>query len=310
MAERPTATVVRAAQTMAVDQVTAEVVRALQHRGIPPILLKGPAIARWLYPEGGRSYGDTDLLVPPGDFGRSEAVLGQLGFARDHRLCSSQIAHSYYRAAPNGGPRLWVDLHRSLRFVQATPSRVWAVLSEDTATMTVAGATAPVLAIPARTAHIALHAAQHGEAVCKPIDDLRRAITAVGLTQWRQAAEVARRIGAEDCLSAGLRLLPEGRRLADELRLDGDIRLAVRLAASSNSGAHTLHQLTGTVPARERVSIVYDALFPSAPAMRNRSALASRGAVGLLLAYLCSPLQLTRHVGPALKTWKRSRRAS
>lgn len=68
-----------AVRVLAVDRVTAEVVPALAAVGIRPILLKGPSIARWLYPSGGRSYGDTDLLVPPADFARAGSVLERPG---------------------------------------------------------------------------------------------------------------------------------------------------------------------------------------------------------------------------------------
>jgi hypothetical protein len=70
--------VVRTAHGMAVDQVAAEVVSAFRREGIDTVLLKGPALARWLHPEGGRSYGDTDLLVAPVDFPAAEAVLVRL----------------------------------------------------------------------------------------------------------------------------------------------------------------------------------------------------------------------------------------
>ena len=53
---------------MVIDAVTAEVVGAFAAVGIPSILLKGPALVRWLYPAGeGRPYLDSDLLVPHAD---------------------------------------------------------------------------------------------------------------------------------------------------------------------------------------------------------------------------------------------------
>ena len=42
-----------AACTLGCDRVGAEVIGALQGTGVPTILLKGPSIARWLYPSGG-----------------------------------------------------------------------------------------------------------------------------------------------------------------------------------------------------------------------------------------------------------------
>lgn len=60
----PSLALVAAAWTLSCDRIAAEVTSALRHAAIPTILLKGPSIARWLYPSGGRHYIDTDILVP------------------------------------------------------------------------------------------------------------------------------------------------------------------------------------------------------------------------------------------------------
>jgi len=46
----------------------------------PPILLKGPAVARWYADVSVRSYGDLDLLVPREEVGRWCRVLSSLGY--------------------------------------------------------------------------------------------------------------------------------------------------------------------------------------------------------------------------------------
>jgi len=71
----------RAARALNIDRVTAEVAVAMVAAGIAYVVLKGPSIARWLYPTNGRTYCDTDLLVPPAEFERAGAVLRSLGFA-------------------------------------------------------------------------------------------------------------------------------------------------------------------------------------------------------------------------------------
>jgi Uncharacterised nucleotidyltransferase len=54
---------VAAGVSLHLDAVTTEVVLALREAGIPSVLLRGPAIARWLYEDPTeRSYVDTDLL--------------------------------------------------------------------------------------------------------------------------------------------------------------------------------------------------------------------------------------------------------
>src|SRR3954468_19053260 len=84
-----------AADNLRVDAATAEVARALDAAAIPHILLKGPSVARWLYPEGGRGYSDSDLLVSPSSVQAAEAVLESMGFRR--------------RYDTSGLPDWWVD---------------------------------------------------------------------------------------------------------------------------------------------------------------------------------------------------------
>ena len=76
----------RAAQALALDAAAAEVVGALEARGIPTVLIKGPATVHWLYtndPEV-RPYADVDVLVDPSRFKVAESVLESLGFAHEH----------------------------------------------------------------------------------------------------------------------------------------------------------------------------------------------------------------------------------
>ena len=101
--------------------MTAEVVTAFKDAGIPTILLKGPSIARWLYPAGGRTYRDTDLLVPPSQFADAGSVLRSLGFTdllEDFHPCerSAQAVETPFTRAPGPGARPGgqVDLHRNI----------------------------------------------------------------------------------------------------------------------------------------------------------------------------------------------------
>jgi len=303
----PTASVVRTARAMAVDQVTAEVVEAMGLRGIAPILLKGPAIARWLYPEGGRSYRDTDLLVGPAEFANAGAVLVDLGFATDGQGWAARPASTYQRQDPKSNQPFWVDLHRTLPYAQAPSAQVWSVLRADTGEMTVGGTTVAVLAPPARLVHVALHAAQHGIGVSQPLDDLRRAVATVDTGSWHEAVEVARRLGAEDCVSAGLILLPEGRALAAELGLTKDIRPILRTSTRVNAAGWALQELADASSLRERIAIVHDLLFPTSVAMLRISPWARRGRISLALAYLGRLVRLPWRLVQALKVRRSDR---
>lgn len=69
------------ARNFAIDALTAEVVSAFTGEGIGTVVLKGPVLARWLYPGEVRPYVDSDLMVAPDDRARAVGVLERLGFA-------------------------------------------------------------------------------------------------------------------------------------------------------------------------------------------------------------------------------------
>jgi hypothetical protein len=294
---------VQTARAMAVDQVTAEVVPAFRAAGIGAVLLKGPAIAQWLYPEGGRYYGDVDLLVAPGDLGAAEAVLADLSFHSPSPAWRPQPAYVWRRE----GHPVAVDLHHSLRHVQATPPTVWEVLSADTVDITVAGITVPVLDLPGRAFHVALHAAQHGVAEPKPVEDLRRAVATLELAQWGLAASLARRLGAEDCMAAGLGMVAKGASLAARLELTGDIRLSVRLARASAGRARALQDLASAGSLGDKAALLHDVVLLPPASMRKLSPVARRGRAGLALAYAARPLRLVGRSPGALRTLRQVR---
>src|SRR3954454_20516163 len=108
-----------------VDRLTAEVVNAFTHAGIRPLLLKGPAIATWLYDRGEvRPYGDSDLMVAPDRHGEAVAVLHRMGF-------SSELEPLAHPRMESGGSEPWVrgshhlDLHTTLQGLSAQPEVIW-----------------------------------------------------------------------------------------------------------------------------------------------------------------------------------------
>src|SRR3954463_8952857 len=68
---------------MRADVATARVVSRLRDAGIPSLVLKGPAIDRWLYTaDGPRVYGDADVLVPPLRFADACSEMERMGLAQ------------------------------------------------------------------------------------------------------------------------------------------------------------------------------------------------------------------------------------
>jgi hypothetical protein len=222
---RPDRRFLEVAMALYIDGVTAEVVTAMEAAGVPAIVLKGPSIAQWLYPTGGRTYGDTDLLVPPVLFTDAASVLRSIGFKdRFDGFHSSERVDdpaetTFIRAGgPGTGRSATVDLHRNLPDVPATDQLVWDTLTACCETMHVGGIEVRVLNRPARALHVALHAVHH-QFLFHTDEDLRRAIDAVLLEDWRQAAALAARLGVDSLLGQGLRRHGNGEEIADRLGL-------------------------------------------------------------------------------------------
>lgn len=290
------------------DRMTAELIVDIEAAGIPAILLKGPAIATWLYPgRGVRTYGDTDLLVAPEHWELAMETLASLGFEDDlgslgHPRMESLTSHPWKR------PGHSVDLHCTLWGIETTPERAWEVLSSHTTTMSVGGAEVRVLAPAARTMHVALHAAQHGYDEGKPISDLELAVDVLPDELWLEAVEVAGELDAVGNVATGLRLLPEGRELAERLGITPQGSVDALLRVAHVPLASGFEELATTPGVRAKLSIVRSELVPTPDFMRWWSPLARRGPAGLAACYLWRPLYLATRAVPGLLAWRRARR--
>lgn len=303
---KPRDEVTAVARTMAVDVLTAEVLDALQGAAIPAILLKGPAITRWLYDEDEfRPYVDVDLLVAPSRFTAAERVLGELSFNR--------LPRSYERDGRLEHDSVWVrpstagtvDLHRTLPGARGTsPERVWTELWPRTIEVELPASRrqARILDEPALALLAALHAAHHlihGDRATKWLADLERATARSSPETWRQAAAMARGFRAAPQMSRGLHAVPGG---------DG---LAVSLGLPDPAGAREetsgFERLAAAGSARERLGLLGHALFPPADYLRWSSSLARRGSVGLVLAYMLHPFLAAARASRGFVMWRRER---
>jgi hypothetical protein len=306
----PIEALVRTAQTMAIDEVTAEVVGALSEAGIEVIVLKGPSLAQWLYPDGVRPYGDTDLLVNPSSFAAAVRILIQRGFG-DPSYGPAQHATTYYRRS-EAGVLFSVDLHRTIPLVTASPATLWREFSTATDEIVVARRRVRVLGIPHRALHLAIHAVQHALESGGPKEDLRRAIEILPNEDWEQAAEISRRVGAEDALAAGLCLTPGGTALAEQLQLTSSRRGLLRMASAAelNPQAYQIQRLIDADGWQGRLRMLANPLFMSPSIMRQNSALARRGPVGLVACYAARPFVLLARLRPALAARRRILRSN
>ena len=298
------------ARSLVVDVVTAEVVGAFRRAGIHCLLLKGPSLARWLYPDGAvRAYVDTDLLVAPGSIHAAERVLRGLGFTARLEPCDTpgwqRPSREWLRATDGAN----VDLHRSLAGLGVDGSELWRAVLRDADRIWVGGEEVETLGVYARTLHLALHAAQHGPRAPVALEDLRRALAVLDDETWTAAAGLATALQARGSLAAGLRLLPDGAALAVRLQLPEPSLEAALLASGPPSAAMALVQF-GTVPsAGGRIRFILRKLVPTPRYLRVWSPLARHGLVGLLLAYVWRPLWLVRQAPAGLRAWQGARRA-
>jgi hypothetical protein len=292
-----------ALRNLSVDEVTGEVFRALRAAGIPSLVLKGPAIASWIYDPGEvRGYGDTDLMVSVDDWDRAVRVLRRLGFAHEieemgHPRMESIASDPWYRGSAT------LDLHATLYGIGAPPREAWRVLGATAVPLRVGREELVALGPAARVLHIALHVAQHQAG--KPIIDLERAVARLDEAVWQEAKDIAAQLDALPAFNNGLSRIPAGAALATRLGVAGEHSVEIDLRASQVPLAEGLYTLVRATGWRARLRAVVAELAPTAEFMRWWSPLARRGRVGLTLAYAWRPVYLLLKAPAAARTvWR------
>lgn len=297
-----------AALSLAVDSVTAQVVRALEAEGIPSVLLKGPTLA-WLY-DGLRTYRDSDLLVPYKQFGHAERILLSLGF---ERLMVDNVGEGrpwHARSLLRSADAANVDLHRTIAGARVDQVIVWDLVNRNSGTSDILGVRVTVPSVPCRVLMVALHAAMEGGRRSKPLEDLRRAVDRVPAETWAEAVDLSREIETEPIFAAGLRMIPEGSSLADGLKLPEERSVAVTLREGGAPPlAVALDWMLANQGIKGKAKLVARELFPTPAFMRDWSSLARRGLAGLVAAYAWRPVWLLFRLPTALVAVVKARRA-
>jgi hypothetical protein len=278
------AQIAAASARLRIDGWSAEVVGAMRERDIRAVLLKGPAIGRWLYREdpGQRPYSDVDLIVSPADTGPARALLGELGFvALPYPPMDTHALHAlpYERARDRAN----VDLHRTLHGLQDAPAdHVWQVVSSGTEIMRIGNLDVEIPGVPIRILHLVLHLSHSHGPTTQPWRDLERGLSQSAPEEWRAAVAIARELGVEHEMAIRLRLLPRGAELADELGLTNRGSRYYRLRAAFETerappSVHSIWALKALPDTRSRLGYVRAKLRPDPEALRERSTLARRG---------------------------------
>ena len=301
-----------AMRTLVLDRATAEIVVAWRGAGVRSVLLKGPAITRWLYRENEiRGYADIDLLVPDQEVEAAEEVLKALGFER-HGLETIEGDWPRYSRNWVRSDSVDVDLHQTLAGVGVPPATLWTTLTEGLEQMTVAGVDVDVLAPPARALALALHTAKDGSRIAKARHDLGHAID-------RLPRRVVDRDRAARGAAGGAGQL--GRRSPSRRPLGGGVGRSARTPGRSPFGHR--HPLEGGAPAlalRHRLAR-FESWRPRQRSARTSEDLPARllharvvsarqrGRLGLVAAYAYRPLWVLWHAGPALWALARARKS-
>jgi Uncharacterised nucleotidyltransferase len=288
-------------RNLLVNKMTAEVAAAFAADEIETIVLKGPALATWLYPGEVRSYSDSDLMVAPDQRAHAVRVLDRLGFAEYRSWMPDPLSLDQGGTAftRNG---FIVDLHCVLPGLDGDPSAIWASLLSKTERQFIGGAQLRVFDRHNLLLHVALHAAHHAtHAESKPRHDLYRAIHCATEQEWRCAWERAQIYNGVTAFVAGLQLLPEGRLLAQQLGVSSARSFRYALRCEDNVIAEEMSALLSSdASVMKKLTTVLSEIFPHPEYMRWRSKLARRGVIGLATAYAWRPIWTLLQVPSAL----------
>lgn len=293
------------------DAACREIAARLDECGHDFVMLKGATIASWLYDDpASRTYTDLDVLVSPES---QAAVIEDLrGIGYRPLLDPATVLASSPEEQPLANESgVLIDLHVTLKGSKAGPGATWAALSRRTVPFDWAGTPVRCLAPPARALHLALHAANGGLADGKAARDLALGIEKLDPGLWREAAELAREIRAEEAFAAGLALLPEGRAVAARLGL-GPVqdRETVMRAGSASHSALVLQQTLAATSWRQAAGRIRAHVFPSVEWMRLYQPEDATTPGRLLLARVRRPLTLLRRLPAAHLERRRFRRGS
>lgn len=304
--------VVEAGQVLRVDRVTAEVVGLFEDAGIRTILMKGPTFRRWLYPDGGRSYTDSDLLVRTTDLDAARSVLAEAGFRLVGKLRAFRDPQPGY-AWSRESDGAQVDLHESIHGVGVEPGAFWDAIVPEVEHLDVGGRRVEVFGLRARLLHVVLHAAQHAEDRPTTHTDLARAIERVDAGLWAAALDLARDLDAVEPFRRGLALGDRGDEVARSLGLEPWVdpgpttEQVVRRTMSQEPVVGGLMWLAKTKGLRKKVSLVAYRVF-ARESLRAWTPLAGRGWWGLALARIARPFWLLARLPGAVPRFFEARR--
>lgn len=279
MSREPSLDAIAAARSLRLDAVLDETARQLRSRSVEFIVLKGPTLRSRLYgPTESRPYADLDLLVGPSALPTALAALTDLGFVDITRSPVPLRSHDLVRDDDGAA----IDLHFTLWGPSVSGEVVWALLRRRAEPARIGTEDILQLDDVAFALELALHAVHSHPEAEKPLEDLRRGAAQIPSHVWREAANLAAELGATEAFAAGLRRVPNGAVLAD------DIGLPIASMHTANRRAYL--RLVAAQAGSYR--FLRARLLPAPDTLRASSRLARAGKIGLALAYVSRPFGL------------------
>jgi hypothetical protein len=278
----------------------------LARAGVDALVIKGPTIASWLYPDG-RESGDVDLLVAPSMGNAARDALTAHGYTDVYAgVHDGEVAdHSYVLTDDRLGGRE-VDVHVAFPGVGVDAETAWRELWARRSSVRTAGIDVPAVDRAAVAVLLLLHAARNGAASPRAVEDVRLVAAADDAT-WREVAGLVERLCAAPAVHAALGLVPDGERAARALGIAGVRDPDWELRASSPDPLSVRLLDLRAASWRRRVAIVARELAPSAAFLRATRPVARRGAWGLPVAYVQRLADIARRLPGA---WRELRRHS
>ena len=171
-----------------------------------------------------------------------------------------------------------------------------------------AGCPVAVLGRDGMALQLALHVAQHGPGGARALADLTRGLERWRPEDWRAAARLGEALEATQTFAAGLRLLPQGAVMAQELGLPptAELTWAIMNKGDRPRGTFHLRAFSEASGWRGRAEVLGRALFPSRAWIVSQFPWARGGGVVLAAGYVA---HLLRTPVWAARAWRFSRSA-
>lgn len=288
----------------------AEVAYLLRTAGIRVLHIKGPTVARWLYDDGERPWGDVDVLVDPNVFDDAIEVLAERGLVERYPGVNRQSTDDHAVTVARTDPEIGldeVDVHHRFPGIGADPVRAFDELWRRREPDQLAHTDVWFPDLTTRALLVALNTARSAEST-RARTDLSRVLDQGAGVEWDLVVDLARRLDALPALRAGLELDQAGPAVIaahglDAVPVDPEWRLRVTGAPRT---ALRLDELT-RLPWARRPRVIGRWLVPPPAVMRMRDPRAAAGRSALVAAYARRLRDGVRDLPASLRALRRTR---